>query len=317
MSAEPREPIRFSIITPINSVPRTFNLVKHSVLANSNKGYEWIFILNGGKINESEPALQGIPNSRFIVTDLIGVSNARNVGIEAAVGDYILFLDADDFLAESFFARLDVYIARNPLVQCIACNAQKYAWVSGPKYKGKMNLIFDDPTVSQELISINGIGSPSGFVVLKTAAPLFPSDINFFEDYMYYLINMSKRNTFGNAIGCVYYYFQDSKDTRVRRYGIEFIKSAGESFTREIPLLEIPEFCRRIALNQVKRSLARYQGSRLVTLGYTLLLMLKSNLLLRLLLKKFYYRWSSEGKESEKKFNDFISRAWFSGPNPK
>ena len=45
-------------------------------------------------------------NIRLIQTDAPGVSNARNIGMEAAQGDYIAFIDDDDYVSDTYLERL-------------------------------------------------------------------------------------------------------------------------------------------------------------------------------------------------------------------
>lgn len=72
----------------------------------SKDNYEVIVILNGC----DEPFrefLQGIINGmtcqvNFIHTEVGGVSNARNIGIDAARGEYLFFQDDDDYLTDNY-----------------------------------------------------------------------------------------------------------------------------------------------------------------------------------------------------------------------
>lgn len=77
----------------------------------SNDKFETILILNGccepwkSRIDTwiaSHPEM----NINFIQTDTPGVSNARNIGIEAAKGEYIAFIDDDDFVSPQYLAEL-------------------------------------------------------------------------------------------------------------------------------------------------------------------------------------------------------------------
>lgn len=73
--------------------------------------WEILLILNGCK----EPWLSlikrylenmNIPNIRLLHTDIPGVSNARNIGIEAAIGEFIAFIDDDDYVSPSYLEEL-------------------------------------------------------------------------------------------------------------------------------------------------------------------------------------------------------------------
>lgn len=43
---------------------------------------------------------------KYIQTDVPGVSNARNIGLKEAYGDYICFIDDDDYISDNYFELL-------------------------------------------------------------------------------------------------------------------------------------------------------------------------------------------------------------------
>lgn len=63
-------------------------------------------------------------NIRLLQTDLPGVSNARNMGIEAAKGEYITFIDDDDIVSPTYLS--DLLDVSSPT--CVGC-ANSYAFV--------------------------------------------------------------------------------------------------------------------------------------------------------------------------------------------
>lgn len=73
--------------------------------------WEVLIVLNGSKdpwYSQIASYLQSRPkcNARVIYTDDPGVSNARNVGIEAATGEYITFVDDDDIVSKTYLEQL-------------------------------------------------------------------------------------------------------------------------------------------------------------------------------------------------------------------
>lgn len=73
--------------------------------------FELIVILNG---SQKEPYYNDIDSFlrdkgiiyKLIYTPLLGVSNARNYGLDNATGDYITFVDDDDYISENYLEEL-------------------------------------------------------------------------------------------------------------------------------------------------------------------------------------------------------------------
>ncbi len=95
--------VLFSIIVPIYNVEKYIFECAQSVLKQSYHDFELILVDDGSKdrsgqlcdsLAEKDSRVQVIhkPNG--------GLSDARNAGIHAAKGDYILFLDGDDYIAD-------------------------------------------------------------------------------------------------------------------------------------------------------------------------------------------------------------------------
>lgn len=91
--------------------------------------YEVIIILNGCNEPYAKQITQYIQDNllvawRLIQTDISGVSNARNIGIDKAQGEYITFIDDDDIVSPTYLEEL--LIVSSPT--CIGC-ANSYAFV--------------------------------------------------------------------------------------------------------------------------------------------------------------------------------------------
>lgn len=94
-----------------------------------HKEFEVIIILNGcnepyhSSITKHLLLLGGL-NLLLLQTDVPGVSNARNIGIENAKGKYITFIDDDDLISPTYLD--DLLAVSSPT--CIGC-ANSYAFV--------------------------------------------------------------------------------------------------------------------------------------------------------------------------------------------
>ena len=93
--------MKFSIIIPVYNVEQYLRECLDSVLGQTYSDWEAICV-NDGSTDGSAAILEEyvVKDKRFkIVTQPNGgLSSARNTGMEVAKGDYIVFLDSDDWL---------------------------------------------------------------------------------------------------------------------------------------------------------------------------------------------------------------------------
>lgn len=91
-----------SIIIPIYNTPVQYiaECLQSLEDAKISENYEIILVNDGSTNHETNKYLEHYshPKTQIITKENGGVSSARNLGLKAAKGDYILFLDADDIL---------------------------------------------------------------------------------------------------------------------------------------------------------------------------------------------------------------------------
>lgn len=82
-----------------------------SIREQSYKSFEIIVIDDGSAEEYHNILVKHIDreNERLITIDKSGVSEARNIGIQEARGDYICFIDADDLVSSDFLSRAVFY----------------------------------------------------------------------------------------------------------------------------------------------------------------------------------------------------------------
>ena len=96
---KPTEPL-FSIIVPIYNVEKYLNEAIDSVLQQDFYNYELILVNDGSTDSSGDIAYQynkKYPHIQFISQPNGGLSAARNTGMKLAKGDYLMFLDSDDY----------------------------------------------------------------------------------------------------------------------------------------------------------------------------------------------------------------------------
>ncbi len=112
-----QEIIRFSVIMPLYNKVAYVEKGIRSVLEQTYPHYELIVVNDGSKDNSAiiaEELLKDVPNARLINQENAGVAVARNNGITQAKGDYICFLDADDWWDVSFLQEMQQFIKDYP-----------------------------------------------------------------------------------------------------------------------------------------------------------------------------------------------------------
>ncbi|UQS86519.1 bifunctional glycosyltransferase family 2 protein/CDP-glycerol:glycerophosphate glycerophosphotransferase [Nicoliella spurrieriana] len=102
--------MKFSIITPCKADDlERLSQLKANLESQTFKRFEWIIACNdfNNYFQESDFPTQVVPYK----PDTIGA--ARNAALDAAIGDYIVFIDADDFLMPNAFKNLNHMTPRN------------------------------------------------------------------------------------------------------------------------------------------------------------------------------------------------------------
>lgn len=78
-----------------------------------------VIVINDGSTDDTLEYIQkysSVPGIRIIDKTNGGLSNTRNCGISAAVGDYILFLDGDDWLSEKALSTISCYLYKYDVI---------------------------------------------------------------------------------------------------------------------------------------------------------------------------------------------------------
>ena len=130
--------MRFSVIIPLyNKAPYVAKAIG-SVLAQTFTDYELIIVDDGSKDDSAEKAVQAIGNHtnvRLIKQENAGVSMARNNGAAISQGDYLCFLDADDWWEPTFLEEMSKLVEEFPDAGIYGTN---YIIVNETKHKTRI-----------------------------------------------------------------------------------------------------------------------------------------------------------------------------------
>ena len=112
--------IKVSVIVPIYNVEKYLDKCLESLLKQTLKEIE-IIAINDGSTDRSVEIIQKYINKfniKLINKTNGGLSSARNVGLENAIGEYIAFVDSDDFIHENMFKELYINSQGSDIVFC-------------------------------------------------------------------------------------------------------------------------------------------------------------------------------------------------------
>lgn len=118
-----------SIIIPVYNVENYLKECINSVLEQKFKDYEIILVNDGSRDNGGKICDEYSKKYSFISTihkENGGLSEARNFGLRIAKGEYILFIDSDDYIAKESLSVIAEKILLNKKIDLIFLDAIKF-----------------------------------------------------------------------------------------------------------------------------------------------------------------------------------------------
>ena len=170
--------IRFSIIIPVYNNEQTIGRAIQSCIEQTFSAFELI-VINDGSNDNSEAIISNYSTYENITilnnTSNRGVSYTRNRGIKIARGEYLCFLDADDYFTPNKLDLINTCLEKNPEIQFLFHPfAHTYHNISSATEVKKWNKF--------RLLLGNKIATPC--VIIKNEHPLlFNERMHYMEDY--------------------------------------------------------------------------------------------------------------------------------------
>jgi heptose III glucuronosyltransferase len=114
-----------SVVVPVYNVARYLPRCLES-LVNQSRRIDEIIVVDDGSTDDCPQILAGftasLPQMRVIRQDNAGLSVARNVGMSHATGEFLAFVDSDDFVDPEIYKTLLGVVAHDDL-DMVICNA--------------------------------------------------------------------------------------------------------------------------------------------------------------------------------------------------
>ena len=99
----------FSVVVPVYNVEQYLKECVDSILSQTFKDFELILVNDGSK--DSSPAIcdeyaKKDDRIKVIHKPNGGLSDARNVGTAAAKGEYVIYIDSDDYVTTDMYQKM-------------------------------------------------------------------------------------------------------------------------------------------------------------------------------------------------------------------
>lgn len=149
-----------SVIVPVYNIETVVERCIKSIVEQSYKNLEIILVDDGSTDNSANICDEwGKKDSRIKVVHKIngGLSDARNSGLDVASGEYISFIDGDDFIDKDMYKNMIYYIIKYDCDICICgmCKTENgQEFVTRPyNYENKEFTILDSESGIKEVLS--------------------------------------------------------------------------------------------------------------------------------------------------------------------
>lgn len=192
--------MKVSIIVPVYNSEKTLVRCLESILKQSYCNIE-ILCVNDGSTDSSINILKKYAkmDKRVVIIDQKinkGVAYTKNHGIKKASGDFICFVDSDDYVEEKMIEKMYLFSTKNNL-DIVKCNYTNY--IDGKKYD--INLSYKNKTILNNKKSkdkfINKLisGEIPGYLqliminssIIKNNNIGINYNLNFLEDLLFYM----------------------------------------------------------------------------------------------------------------------------------
>ena len=211
-----------SVIVPVYNASRYLRRCIKSVISQNHHDLELILV-NDGSTDDSIDICNeyAATDSRITVIDKPngGVSSARNAGIEVAKGEYITFLDSDDYYSPDFIESFNIDEGADFLAQgCVN------EYTDGSSDIIRLTTLRNaDLSAFMETMLVSGlIMTPWAKLysnrIIKERSLRFDENLNYAEDRLFNMCYLRFCTRFSTSSAACYHYIHENPDALTKRY---------------------------------------------------------------------------------------------------
>lgn len=214
--------IKISVIIPVFSLEKYIGRCLKSIINQTLEDIEIIIINDGSSDNSLEIINSYKEEDSRIITysqENCGVSSARNKGVDLAKGDYITFVDGDDYIEETMLEEMFIQVENQniDMVFCYLSNdvdnkvGKSIYNLNSTKclkklFEGKMSRTACGILFNTDIVKKNGIN--------------FKSNLRYGEDFLFTIRYLSKVQTEITIVPKKFYKVEERTDSATRKYDV-------------------------------------------------------------------------------------------------
>ena len=237
-----------SVIIPVFNSELYLSQCIQSVLEQTLSDFELILVNDGS--TDSSPGIcdlyaQSDKRIKVIHIPNSGVSKARNVGIDNALGEWIVFIDSDDFVDNNY---LELFHLENNDSDIVIQGLEYYNNITGEFFNPillKNERITNDnlikATADYKLLE-NGFPVAKAFRknLLKENNINFNTNISFHEDHIFVLncYNVARCFDLSDGIAYKYRYYHNDQNLSFRRHSWEMLMHSADGMIASLDNLQ-------------------------------------------------------------------------------
>lgn len=162
--------MKLSIVIPLYNAEKYISEAIESLLIQKSVDIEIVVIDDGS--NDNSPIIAQSYPVKYIRTENRGASAARNVGVSLSTGEYVMFLDADDYLQDVDICQKCISLIENENLDFVMFSYQYYnditkQFTGGPILSSNMCGMGDSDKLTEAIVKNGFFPASPCFKIIK------------------------------------------------------------------------------------------------------------------------------------------------------